>query len=62
MLNFLRAAYKDMSTLCLSQLTLQIFYQCVFSYKMFNYKASHGGLLMRFNDYVRYVEPDRAQN
>ena len=39
---------------------LKIFYQSVFSYKIFNYKSTHGGVLIRFEDYVKYVEPDRT--
>lgn len=60
MLKFVRAAFKDLTTMCLGKIVLQVFYQCVFSYKIFNYKVTHGGVLIRYDDYVKFVEPDRA--
>ena len=60
LLNFVRAAYEDLSTGVLSKLVLQIVYQSAFSFKMYNYKESHGGLLIKFADYAKYIDPDQA--
>ena len=35
----------------LTKIALGIFYQSVFSYKIFEYKSTHGGVLIRFDDY-----------
>lgn len=49
-----------MPTRALNKLVLQVFYQSAFSYKMFNYKESHGGFIMPFPDFVRFIDPDQA--
>ena len=62
MLAFLRNGFKDMPMKQMTEIVLSIFYQSVFSLQIFNYKASHEGVLMRFSNYVRYVEPDRPND
>ena len=45
MLNFIRAAYKDLPTVLIIKCALQVFYQSAFSFKIFNYKQAHSGVL-----------------
>ena len=57
LLAFLRASFTDLATSELEHMILSIFYRSIFGLKIYNYKATHGGVLIPAQ-HSHYIDRD----